>query len=364
VPRSPDIIVEPDDPAVIIFTGGTTAIPKGVSLSHRNLVANALQVRHWIPDAQEGKERFLCVLPFSHSYGLTIGLNTPIGLGATLILKPSFDVLDVLKAIRRYQPTIFPGVPNMYLAIMNYPGVRRFRISSIRACISGAAPLPVEVQEAFEKLTRGRLVEGYGLTEASPATHSNPMIGLRKVGSFGIPLPSTEAKVVNLTDEKMEVPPGQIGEMAVRGPQVMSGYWGDPQHTREVLAPDGWLLTGDVVQMDPNGYFRLIARKADMWYPDKPESPAFPRDIEEVIFEIPQVKEAAVVAIANQPIAFVIAHKDDLQSEAIIAYCKRRLPPELVPRLVISLDEFPRTFIGKILRRELAKRYEEHQNKP
>lgn len=356
---APELEIKPGDLAVIQYTGGTTANPKGVMLSHRNLVANALQTRHWVPDALEGKERFLCVLPFSHSYGLTAAMNVPIALGATMILKASFKVEDTLRTIQRYRPTIFPGVPQMYLVIKDFPGVRKFGIASIKACISGSAPLPVEVQEAFEKLTRGRLVEGYGLTEASPVTHANPLNGQRKVGSIGIPVSSTEARVVDLRHSKSTVPAGQVGELAVRGPQVMMGYWGNPHATRQVLSPDGWLLTGDVGQMDGEGYFRIIARKADMWYPTKPGNPAFPRDVEEVIFEIPQVKEVAVVAIAGQPIAFVIARKDRPIAEAVIAYCKRRLPPELVPRLVIFVEDFPRSFIGKVLRRELAKRFEE-----
>ena len=357
--QQPEMQVSPGDLAAIQFTGGTTANPKGVMLSHRNLVANALQTRHWIPDAQEGEERFLCVVPISHSYGLTIALNLPVALGATMILKAKFEVSDVLRTIQSYRPTIFPGVPQMYVAIKDFPGVRKFGISSIKACISGSAPLPIEVQEAFEKLTHGRLVEGYGLTEASPVTHANPLNGLRKEGSIGIPLPSTEAKLVNLRKGKQAVKDGQIGELAVRGPQVMMGYWQDPKATAEALTPDGWLLTGDVAQKDNEGYFRIIARKADMWYPFKPDQPAFPRDVEEVLFEIPQVKEAAVVAVAGQPIAFVIAGKERPTADALIAYCKRRLPPELVPRLVIFVDEFPRTFIGKVLRRELARRFEQ-----
>ena len=358
-PEAPEVPITPNDLATIIYTGGTTDVPKGVMLSHRNLVANALQTRHWVPDAGEGRERFLCVLPFSHSYGLTTALNVPIALGATLILKPRFEISDVLKTIKQYRPTMFPGVPQMYVAIKDYPGVRRFGVSSIKACISGSAPLPVEVQEAFEKLTRGRLVEGYGLTEASPVTHGNPLNGLRKVGSIGVPFPSTEARVVNLLDSKKEVPVGQIGELAVRGPQVMLGYWQNEEETRRVLTTDKWLLTGDVTQMDSDGYFRIIARKAEMWYPSKPGEPAFPRDVEEVLFEVPQVKEAAVVAIAGQPIAFISARAERPTAEALVAYCKRRLPPELVPRLVIFVDDFPRSFIGKILRRELAKYFEE-----
>ncbi len=355
--KSPTVEVQPDDLAVIQFTGGTTAQSKGVMLSHRNLVANALQTRHWLPQAEEGRERFLCVVPFFHSYGMTAALNVPVSLGAALILKTQFQTLDVLKAIKRYKPTIFPGSPNMYVAINNFRGVRKYGISSIKACISGSAPLPVEVQESFEKLTKGKLVEGYGLTEASPITHANPLGKNRKVGSIGVPLPSTQAAVVDLKSGRKEVEPGQIGELAVRGPQVMMGYWKDEAATKSVLMDDGWLLTGDVAQMDEDGYFRIIARKADMWYPDKPGKPAFPRDVEEVIYEIPQVKEVVVVAVAGHPFAFVIAGKEKPSAEAVMAYCKRRLPPALIPRFVIFMDEFPRSYIGKVLRRELAKRY-------
>jgi long-chain acyl-CoA synthetase len=344
-PKSPEMHISPDDLAVIIYTGGTTAAPKGVMLTHRNLVANILQTRHWMPEAEEGHERFLCAIPFSHSYGLTAALNVGISVGATLILKARFDTEDVLKVIKKHKPTIFPGVPHMYVAISNFRGVRKYKISSIQACISGAAPLPVEVQESFEKLTRGRLVEGYGLTEAGPVTHANPLNGRRKVGSIGIPMPSTEARVVSLTAPSQVCPVEQIGELAVRGPQVMRGYWNNELATQKVLLPDGWLLTGDVAQVDRDGYFRIIARKADMWYPDKPGDPAFPRDVEEVLFEVPQVKEAAV--------------KEKPSAESLIAYCKRRLPPELVPRLIIFVDDFPRSLIGKVLRRELAKKYEQ-----
>ncbi len=357
--RSPAVEVAPEDLAVIQYTGGTTAQSKGVMLSHRNLVANALQTRHWMPGAVEGRERFLCAVPMFHSYGLTAALNVPVALGAAMILKPKFQTLDILKAIRRYRPTIFPGVPSMYLSINNYRGARKYGIKSIRACVSGSAPLPVEVQEAFEKLTRGRLVEGYGLTEASPITHANPLEGQRKVGSIGVPLPSTEAMVVDLVSGRKQVKAGQIGELAVRGPQVMLSYWKDPKATEKVITEDGWLLTGDVAQMDSEGYFRIIARKADMWYASrtKPGKPSFPRDIEEVIYEIPQVRETAVVAVAGRPFAFIIAGRERPAPEAVIAYCKRRLPPQLVPRFVIFMDDFPRTFIGKVLRRELAKRY-------
>jgi long-chain acyl-CoA synthetase len=288
----------------------------------------------------------------------------PIALGAALVLKARFEIHDILNAIKKYKPTIFPGVPSMYVAINNFRGARKYGISSIKACISGSAPLPVEVQEAFEKLTKGKLVEGYGLTEASPVTHANPLGGNRKVGSIGVPLPSTEAAVIDLGNGHKEVKPGQIGELVVRGPQTMLGYWRNESATRESFAPGGWLRTGDVAQVDDDGYFRIVARKADMWYPDKSSTlkPAFPRDVEEVIYEIPQVKEVAVVAIAGHPFAFVIAGRERPAAESVLAYCKRRLPPHLVPRFVIFMEDFPRTFIGKVLRRELAKRYEKYQS--
>lgn len=359
--KSPDIPVQPEDGAVIIYTGGTTDKPKGVLLSHRNLVANALQTRHWMPEAQEGKERFLCAIPFAHAYGLTAALNVPVSVGATLTLKARFETLDILKTIKKQRPTIFPGVPNFYVAISNYRGVRKFNIASIRACISGSAPLPVEVQESFEKLTRGRLVEGYGLTEAGPVTHANPLQGLRKLGSIGIPIPSTEARIVSLTDPSQATEAGHLGELAVRGPQIMQGYWQDEAATRQAITKDGWLLTGDVAQMDEQGYFRIVARKADMWYPAKPGDPAFPRDVEEVLYEVPQVKEATVVAIAGKPIAFIIPNGERPSKQLLQEYCKRRLPPELVPRVFLFVDDFPRSFIGKVLRRELIAKYDEYE---
>lgn len=358
--KSPMVEVMPEDLAVIQYTGGTTAQSKGVMLSHRNLVANALQTRHWLPEAVEGRERFLCVVPIFHSYGLTTAMNVPVSVGAAMILKAQFQTLDILKTIKKYKPTIFPGSPNMYVAINAFRGVRKYSIKSIKACISGSAPLPVEVQESFEKLTKGRLVEGYGLTEASPVTHANPLGDNRRVGTIGVPLPSTESRIVDLTRKHKDVKPGQIGELAIRGPQVMMGYWKDPKATKEVLTEDGWLLTGDIAQVDEDDYVRIIARKADMWYPTKIKKPAFPRDVEEVIYEIPQVKEVAVTAVAGHPFAFVIAGKDAPTPNAVIAYCKRRLPGHLVPRFVFFLEDFPRTFIGKVLRRELVRRYEKY----
>jgi long-chain acyl-CoA synthetase len=245
----------------------------------------------------------------------------------------------------------------MYVAINNFPGVRKYNIRSINACLSGAAPLPIEVKEAFEKLTKGKLVEGYGLSEASPVTHANPFYGRNKTGSIGIPLPNTEARIMDLRTGK-PLPPGQIGELVVRGPQVMAGYWQDEEQTRQVLDAEGWLRTNDIARMDEDGYFQIISRRQDMWTGED-ERPAFPRDVEEVIYELPEVREVVVVALANRPIAFVsVKDRARLPAKTIIAFCQRRLPPEQVPRLVIFVNDFPRSFIGKVLRRELIARYQ------
>ncbi|MCJ7678928.1 MAG: alpha/beta fold hydrolase [Anaerolineales bacterium] len=350
--------VSPGDLAVIAYTGGTTDVPKGVMLTHRNLVANALQVRHWVPDLKEGGETFVCVLPFSHSYGLTTALTVPVMMGASMVILPTFVTAEVLRAIRRHRPTLFPGVPSMYMAINSFPGARRFRIRSIRACISGAAPLPVEVQEAFEKLTRGRLVEGYGQTETSPVTHANPLYGRRKVGSIGIPVPSTESKVVDLATGE-DLPAGQIGELAVRGPQVMAGYWGLLEATGEVLRPDGWLLTGDIARLDEDGYFQIIARKRDMILAGAYQ--VYPRDVEEVLYEHPKVKEVAVVGVQRPALpgqavkAFVVLRQGEQASkEELIALCRRRLAEYAVPWDIEFRSELPHSFVGKVLRRLLT----------
>ncbi len=350
----------PDDLAVLQYTGGTTDRPKGVMLSHRNLVANALQTRHWLPDVTDGKEVMLAVLPYSHIYGLMTAMIVPVAMAAAMVILPRFVTLEVLRTIRRRRPTLFPGVPTMYTAINDFPGVRRFNVGSIRACISGAAPLPIEVQEAFERLTRGRLVEGYGLTEAGPVTHANPFMGIRKPGSIGIPFPSTEAKIVDLGAGR-DLPPGKIGELAVRGPQVMQGYWNDPKATREVLTRAGWLLTGDLARMDPDGYFQIVARKKEMILAGKYQ--VYPRDIEEVLYEHPKVREAAVVGVqaARGPLrkikAYVVLRQGERATEdELIGLCRQRLESYAVPWKIEFVPELPKSFVGKVLRRILIER--------
>jgi len=353
----PNVEVTSQDLAAVLYTSGTTDEPKGVRLTHGNLVANALQTRHWIPDLRYGQETFLSVIPLTHSYGMTTAMNVPIALGATIVLLPVFQLPQVLQHIKQYKPTIFPGVPSIYMAINQAPNVRAYGLSSIKACISGAAPLPVEVQEAFEKLTHGRLVEGYGLTEASPVTHANPLEGLRKVGSIGIPLPNTDAKIVDLVTGA-DLPAGKIGELLVRGPQVMQGYWDDAEGAEsESVLKDGWLYTGDVAVMDSDGYFQIISRKRDAILAG--EYSVYPRDVEEVLYENSKVMEVAVVGVpsgaSGQKVkAFVVPRPGtNLSKEELLDLCRRRLAAYAVPWDIEFREELPKSFVGKVLRRML-----------
>jgi len=345
-----------DGLAAILYTSGTTDAPKGVCLSHTNLVANTLQTRHWIRDLNYGEETCLAVVPLTHSYGMINAMNIPVALGATILLLPVFELEQVLKTIKEYKPTIFPGVPTMYTAINQAPQVRSYGLHSIKACVSGATPLPIEVQEAFEKLTRGRLVEGYGLTEASPVTHANPLYGLRKVGSIGVPIPNTDAKIVDLVTGE-DLPPGQIGELVVKGPQVMLRYWNNDKETKAVLK-DGWLYTGDVAIMDNDGYFQLISRKRDTIMAG--DYSVYPRDVEEVLYENSKVFEVAVVGVPtngkDQKVkAFVVPRKGTtLSKEELLDLCRRRLDEYAVPWEIEFREELPKSFVGKVLRRMLV----------
>jgi long-chain acyl-CoA synthetase len=355
---APHLDVTPDDLALIQYSTGTTDIPKGVMLTHANLVANVTQVRHWLTDIEEGNARIMAVLPFSHSYGMTAAMNVGIAIAATLILLPTFSTREVLNAIKKYRPTWFPGVPAMYVAINHYPGVRRFGLQSIRACVSGAAPLPVEVQEEFEKLTRGKLVEGYGLTEASPVTHVNPIYGQRKTGAIGIPLPDTDAKIVDLHTGE-DAPIGTIGELVVRGPQVMQGYWNRPEDTAQVLR-EGWLFTGDLARRDEEGYFQIIDRKKEMILAGTYN--IYPRDIEEVLYENPKVLEVAVAGVppeGKEQIvkAYVVLRKGEMATpEEFIEFCRQRLADHAVPHLVEFREQLSKTFVGKVFKRKLEEK--------
>ena len=360
-PRTPPKVeVSSEALAAILYTSGTTDEPKGVCLSHANLVANAIQTRHWIPHLHYGKETFLSVIPLTHSYGMTTAMNIPIAMGATILLLPVFELKEVLKTIKTYKPTVFPGVPSIYMAINQAPHVSSFGLSSIKACVSGAAPLPVEVQEAFERLTRGRLVEGYGLTEASPVTHINPLEGARRVGSIGIPVPSTDAKIVDLVTRE-DLPAGQIGELAVKGPQVMRGYWNpSSEDDTESVLKDGWLYTGDVASMDEDGFAQIISRKRDAILAG--EYSVYPRDIEEVLYENSKVMEVAVVGVpsgtSGQKVkAFVVPRPGSrLSKEELLDLCRKRLAEYAVPWDIEFREELPKSFVGKVLRRLLVEK--------
>jgi long-chain acyl-CoA synthetase len=357
-----------DDAAVLQYTGGTTGIPKAATLTHRNLVCNCIQARHWLTDLKEGGERMLSVVPFFHVYGLTICMNLCVAIAATniVLLMRMFEVKTVVEAVRRYRPTIFPGVPAMYLAINQLRDVERYDLKSIRVCVSGAAPLPVEVQRRFEELTGGRLVEGFGMSEASPLTHANPIYGMRKPGSIGIPIPSTDAKIVDVETGTRDLPPGEVGELVVRGPQVMKGYWNNPTETAHTIR-DGWLYTGDIARMDEDGYFYIEDRKKDMV--NIGGLKVFPREVEEVLYEHPRVKEAAVAGIRHRFRGeMLVAHvvpKNGGDERALKRelrdFCAQRLAPYKVPRRFEIVSEIPKSLIGKALRREIREREQQRE---
>ena len=354
---APSVEVSSEDLAAVLYTSGTTDEPKGVLLTHANLVANALQTRHWIPDLHSGAETFLSVIPLTHSYGMTTAMNIPIAMGATIVLLPVFELQQVLAHIKKYKPTIFPGVPSIYMAINNAPGVRSYGLSSIKACISGAAPLPIEVQEKFEKLTHGRLVEGYGLTEASPVTHANPFEPAKVVGSIGIPIPNTDAKIVDLIMGE-DLPPGRIGELLVKGPQIMQGYLEEGEGEPESVLKDGWLYTGDVAVMDEDGFFKIISRKRDTIMAG--DYSVYPRDVEEVLYENTKVMEAAVVGVSAEDggqrvKAFVVPRPGtSLSKDELLELCRKRLEEYAVPWDIEFREELPKSFVGKVLRRMLV----------
>jgi long-chain acyl-CoA synthetase len=356
--RLPEAAVDPDrDLALLQYTGGTTGISKGVMLSHANLRANVEQVRAWFPDADPGREVMMAALPFFHVYGLTVCLLLGVRLGAALVLQPRFNLDGVLAAIDRFRPTLFPGVPTMYVAINNAVEKGGHDLSSIKACLSGAAPLPMEVAERFERFSGGRLVEGYGLSESSPVAIANPIYGKRKAGTIGMPLPDTVARVADPADPARTLPVGEAGELAIAGPQVMLGYWNRPEETAEVLR-DGWLLTGDMAVMDEEGYFAIVDRKKDLIIAGGYN--VYPREVEEVLSEHPKILEVAVSGVPDAyrgeiVKAFVVLRTgEQATTEEIREFAKARLAAYKVPRAVEFRDELPKTLIGKVLRRALV----------
>ncbi|TAK00408.1 MAG: long-chain fatty acid--CoA ligase, partial [Candidatus Manganitrophaceae bacterium] len=346
----------PTDLALLQYTGGTTGVPKGVMLTHKNMVANALQCRYWMPSLREGNEVFLAVVPFFHVYGMSACMNLSIYLGTTLVLLPRFVTKDVLHTIQKTKSTIFMGVQAMYVAINNFPDVKKYDLSTIKVCISGAGPLHVEVQRQFEALTGGKLVEGYGLSEASPVTHANPIHGKRKPGSIGLPFPDTEVKIVDIETGTRTLSIEEVGELVVQGPQVMQGYWQKPQETAAVLR-NGWLHTGDMAKMDDEGYFFIVDRKKDM-IKTRGEN-VYPREVEEALFRHPKVKDAVVVGLPDSfsgekiKAYLILKEGESATSEEILTFCRTELSKFKVPQEIEFRKELPKTIIGKVLRRVL-----------
>lgn len=353
---SPSIKILPDDTALLQYTGGTTGIPKGVILTHRNLVANVMQCRNWMPSLKDGNEIFLSVTPFFHVFGMTAIMNLGIYIGAALVLLPRFKTEDVLKAIAKHKATIFIGVEAMYVAINNFPKIHKYDLSSIKICISGAGTLHVEVQNKFESLTGGKLVEGYGLSEASPVTHCNPIYGKRVKGSVGLPFPDVDIKIMDVETSKKILGVNEIGELAIKGPQVMKGYWNKPDETANTIR-DGWLYTGDVARMDENGFFYIEERKKDMI--KTVGENVYPKEVEEVIFKHHKVQDVVVVGIPEEfkgemiKAYIVLKNGETSSDEEIIEHCKKNLAKFKVPKEIEFRKELPKTMIGKVLRRVL-----------
>jgi long-chain acyl-CoA synthetase len=356
--RPEPVAVDLDDLALLQYTGGTTGLAKGAMLTHRNLSSNALQVRAWIPDFREGEEVVLGAIPFFHVYGMTVAMNLALLGAAKLVLLPRPEIGPIVEAIEKHRVTLFPGVPTLYVAFNNFPGIEKRNLKSVRACISGSAPLPLEVAERFEKLTGAKLVEGYGLTEASPVTHCNPLYGERRLGSVGLPLPGVDAKVVD--EEGKEVPLGEVGELIVKGPNVMKGYWNRPEETQKALK-DGWLFTGDLARMDQDGYFYIVDRKKDMIIAGGYN--IYPREVEEVLYGHEAVQEAAVVGVPDPyrgetVAAFIVlkeAYRGKVTEKDIEAFCRANLAAYKVPRIIQFREGLPKSSVGKILKRELTK---------
>ena len=345
------------DLAVLQYTGGTTGISKGAMLTHANVYANAVQSRLWFIGAQPGQERMLGVIPFFHVFAMTAVMNLAISLGSEIIMLPRFELKDVLRLIDKRKPTLFPAVPTLYTAILNHPAAAQHDLTSIRMCISGGAPLPVEVKQRFEKATGCTVVEGYGLSETSPVATCNPMRGENREGSIGLPLPGTFISIRNLEDPTREMPLGERGEVCIKGPQVMAGYWNNPQETARVLLPDGYLRTGDVGIMDAQGYTTIVDRIKDMILCSGFN--VYPRNVEEAIYQHPSVAEVIVAGLPDeyrgQTVKAYIVLKEGTQLTAddLIAFLKDKLSPIERPKLVEFRTSLPKTMIGKLSRKAL-----------
>ena len=366
----PKVEVDPDDTALFQYSGGTTGVSKGAVATHHNVVANTLQLRGWFVNLEEGKEVFLMGIPLFHVYGMVAGMNLAMATGSTLVMVPNVrDLKDVMDNISKYRCTIFPGVPALYNGINNHPDVKahKYDLSSIKACISGSAALMRETKEQFEALTGGKVFEGYGLSEAPTGTHCNPLLGINKTGSIGMPLPNMECRIVSLDDGETDLAEGEIGELLLHGPQVMKGYHNMPTETANSLRKDKdgktWLYTGDIVRMDEDGYFYIVDRKKELIKPGGFQ--VWPREVEEAIAAHPKVLEVGVGGIPDPNRGetvkawIVLKPGEELSIAELKAYCKERLAPYKVPTHFEFRNELPKTTIGKILRRELIRQHKE-----
>jgi long-chain acyl-CoA synthetase len=363
----PKIEIGPDDLALFQYSGGTTGIPKAAMALHRNLVANTLQIRSWMPSAIDGKEVIMMAIPLFHVYGMVAGMCWAIKMAATMVMIPNpREIEEVLESIQKYKASLYPGVPAMYNAINNHPDVQagKYDLSSITACISGSAPLLRETKDKFEALTGGKLVEGFGLSETPTATNCNPLFNKNTPGSIGLPFPDVDVRIISLDDEITELEPGEIGELVLKGPQVMKGYHNMPTETANALR-DGWLYTGDIASMDEEGYFYIVDRKKELIKPGGYQ--VWPREVEEVIAENPKVLEVGVAGIPDPyrgetvKAWVVIKPGETLNEDDVKDWCKERLAVYKVPTHVEFRGELPKTTVGKILRRELVREHKEEE---
>ncbi|MCJ2164334.1 MULTISPECIES: long-chain fatty acid--CoA ligase [unclassified Pseudodesulfovibrio] len=349
--------VDAEDTALLQYTGGTTGVAKGCILTHFNIGANMQQCHAMMHTLGKKKETFLGILPYFHIYGLTTCLAWPTSLGATLAPFPRYVPQDVLKGIQKLKPTVFPGAPSLYISLLQQKDIDKYDLKSIDVCVSGSAPMPVEYMEQFKERAGGTpITEGYGLTEASPVTHFNPLEGVSKYGSIGLPFPDTDAKIVDMEVGGDPLPPGKRGELVVRGPQIMKGYFNRPDATADVLR-NGWLYTGDIATMDEEGYFYIVDRKKDLIISGGYN--IYPREIDEVLHSHPKIKEAVSVGIPHAARgeivkAFVVAQDgEELSPSNVISFCREKLASYKVPRQVEFRTELPKTMVGKVLRRAL-----------
>jgi len=345
------------DLAVLQYTGGTTGVSKGAMLTHGNLAANTVQTASWFPVARPGEEVFLGALPFFHVFGLTVAMNFPIFIGGEIVVVPNpRDIRGLVRAIEHHRVSIFPIVPAMVRAISNLPKIEEADLSSVNVCVSGSAPLPEAALRRFEELTGGKIIEGFGLTEASPVTHCNPVHGERIVNSIGLPFPNTDCRIVSAEDGHTDVAPGEEGELLIRGPQVMRGYWNQPLETAAALR-DGWLHTGDLATMDSRGYFRIVGRKKEMIVAAGYK--IYPDEVDRVLALHPDVLESATIGVPDDKRgetvkSFVVLQPGrEVQPYELTAFCGKHLAPYKVPKQIEMRKELPKSSVLKVLRRQL-----------